>query len=139
MGNVVVTINRIVEIIPRKWGNVRSLHLKFLESRMLPIYKTTLDLKLKIEIIKGVEEEVKVKEEEIERLGEDEKVGEKKAGDDDNEDMGEGNVTEDDEVNVDELRKKKRKKRDAVSNRVLGELNAEKRVTKFAKLKDEEG
>ncbi|XP_052182321.1 uncharacterized protein LOC127794989 [Diospyros lotus] len=47
--NVVAAIDRIVEVIPKKWAGLRSLHLKFLESLALPIYQALPDAKLKIE------------------------------------------------------------------------------------------
>lgn len=51
--NVVAAINGISEIVPKKWENVRSLHLKLLESLALPIYQTVPDMKLKIEGVMG--------------------------------------------------------------------------------------
>ncbi|XP_044493374.1 ribosomal L1 domain-containing protein 1-like [Mangifera indica] len=56
--NVMAAINGIVEIVPRKWGNVRSFHLKLLESLALPVYQVVPDTKLKIEGIKVREEEI---------------------------------------------------------------------------------
>lgn len=47
--NVVAAIQGVVEVVPKNWGNVRSLHLKLLESVALPVYQTVPDLKLKIE------------------------------------------------------------------------------------------
>ncbi|GAV65170.1 Ribosomal_L1 domain-containing protein [Cephalotus follicularis] len=47
--NVVAAIDGIGEIVPRKWGNVRSFHLKMFESLALPVYQAVPDLKLKIE------------------------------------------------------------------------------------------
>ena len=77
--NVVAAINGIVEIVPRKWGNVRSFHLKLLESLALPIYQALPDIKFKIEGVKAVEEANEVTEEEgAERVGKDEKVEKKK-------------------------------------------------------------
>ncbi|GAB4859118.1 hypothetical protein Ancab_010583 [Ancistrocladus abbreviatus] len=46
--NVVVAINGVVDAVPKKWANVRSLHLKFTESLALPIYKVMQEMKLKI-------------------------------------------------------------------------------------------
>lgn len=78
--NVVAAINGVVEFVPRKWGNVRSFHLKLLESLALPIYQAFPNMRLKIEGLKTKEKEAKpkVKEEEGKRVGEDEKVGKKK-------------------------------------------------------------
>ncbi|KAG4950411.1 hypothetical protein AAZX31_15G237700 [Glycine max] len=59
--NVVAAIEGIVEVVPKKWGNVRSLHLKLLESVALPVYQTVPDVKLKIEGFK-VEEKKNEKE-----------------------------------------------------------------------------
>lgn len=56
--NVVDTINGVAEIIPRKWANVRSFHLKFSESLALPIYQALPDMKLKIEGLRKDTEEV---------------------------------------------------------------------------------
>ncbi|XP_054795909.1 uncharacterized protein LOC129301371 [Prosopis cineraria] len=39
--NVVAAINGIAEVVPSKWGNIRSLHLKLLESLALPIYQNS--------------------------------------------------------------------------------------------------
>ncbi|XP_031257119.1 putative ribosome biogenesis protein C8F11.04 [Pistacia vera] len=60
--NVMAAINGIAEIVPRKWGNVRSFHLKMLESLALPVYQAVPDMKLKIEGIKDIEEEIVDKE-----------------------------------------------------------------------------
>ena len=130
--NVVAAINGIVEIVPRKWGNVRSFHLKLLESLALPIYQALPDMKFKIEGVKAVEEASEVTEEEgAERVGEDEKVEKKKKkgrihevrymdvstiegkgsdedelGSDDDEDVDEGEGVENDEVGSGELETK---------------------------------
>ncbi|GAB4828487.1 hypothetical protein Ancab_039325 [Ancistrocladus abbreviatus] len=37
--NVGAAINGVVDAVPKKWANVRSLHLKFSESLALPIYQ----------------------------------------------------------------------------------------------------
>ncbi|XP_031254245.1 LOW QUALITY PROTEIN: ribosomal L1 domain-containing protein 1-like [Pistacia vera] len=47
--NIMAAINGIAEIVP---GNVRSLHLKMLESLALPVYQAVPDMNLKIEGIK---------------------------------------------------------------------------------------
>ncbi|GMH08686.1 hypothetical protein Nepgr_010526 [Nepenthes gracilis] len=46
--NVMAAINGILEIVPSKWANLRSLHLKFSESLALPIYQAVPDIKFKI-------------------------------------------------------------------------------------------
>lgn len=62
--NVIAAINGVAEIVPRKWGNVRSFHLKLLESLALPVYQAVPDLKLKIEGVKENEGEGQDKESE---------------------------------------------------------------------------
>ncbi|XVF14869.1 hypothetical protein REPUB_Repub09cG0098000 [Reevesia pubescens] len=47
--NVIASINGIAEIVPSKWGNIRSFHLKLLESLALPLYQAVPDLRLKIQ------------------------------------------------------------------------------------------
>ncbi|GMJ03907.1 hypothetical protein like AT3G58660 [Hibiscus trionum] len=46
--NVEAAINGIAEVVPSKWGNVRSFHLKLLDSLALPVYQAMPDLRLKI-------------------------------------------------------------------------------------------
>ncbi|KAK7853074.1 uncharacterized protein LOC111990153 [Quercus suber] len=57
--NVVAAINGISEVVPRKWGGIRSLHLKLLESLALPLYQSEPEERLMIEGVK--EEEAKEK------------------------------------------------------------------------------
>lgn len=45
--NVVAAVNGVVEFIPKKWRNVRSLHLKFAESVSLPVYQAVPEMKMK--------------------------------------------------------------------------------------------
>ncbi|KAJ4824982.1 hypothetical protein Tsubulata_014356 [Turnera subulata] len=52
--NVASAIDEIANLVPRKWGGIRSLHLKLLGSLALPLYQAVPDLKLKIE---GAEED----------------------------------------------------------------------------------
>ncbi|GMN54910.1 hypothetical protein TIFTF001_024033 [Ficus carica] len=152
--NAVAAINGIAEIVPRKWSNVRSFHLKLLESVALPVYQALPDMKLKIEGLKEAEEKEKEKEKEEgkKRVGKDEKAGKKKkkgrihevrymddndglasedeaklGGDDD---IPEGQDSENDELGSAELVGKKRKK---------GEVADEKPLKKSAKAKDKEG
>ncbi|KAJ9172594.1 hypothetical protein P3X46_015811 [Hevea brasiliensis] len=73
--NVVAAINGIAEIMPRKWGGIRSFHSKLLESLALPVYQALPDLKLKIEGVR--EDEEKEGEVEKERVKKD-KVRKKK-------------------------------------------------------------
>ncbi|KAI3869592.1 hypothetical protein MKW92_053406 [Papaver armeniacum] len=73
--NVAAAIDGVVEIVPKKWANVRSFHLKMSESLALPIYQSVPDLGLKIEGLKKVEES---KEKELVEEGEEEEEKEKK-------------------------------------------------------------
>ncbi|KAL3502894.1 hypothetical protein ACH5RR_037343 [Cinchona calisaya] len=66
--NVVKGIDGVVNVVPKKWGGVRSLHLKFSDSLALPLYQALPDVRLKIDGLKESEEvgdvgEVEVKEE----------------------------------------------------------------------------
>ncbi|XP_021889600.1 putative ribosome biogenesis protein C8F11.04 [Carica papaya] len=72
MENVMAAINGIAEIVPSKWGNIRSFHLKLLESLALPIYQTVPDLRLKIEV--PTKEESKQGETAKETLKDDDKM-----------------------------------------------------------------
>ncbi|GLJ12904.1 hypothetical protein SUGI_0200080 [Cryptomeria japonica] len=47
--NVSAVIDGLAEVIPKKWKNVRSLHLKMLESVALPIYQVVPERPFKIE------------------------------------------------------------------------------------------
>ncbi|XP_002521676.2 ribosomal L1 domain-containing protein 1 [Ricinus communis] len=146
--NVMAAINGIAEIVPRKWGGIRSFHLKLLESLALPIYQALPDFKLKIEGVKEEEE----KEEKVEgtNVKEEKKVGKKKgriheirymdntASEDDDEvllDKGEGDVDNDDGdseviMGTDGLEGKKRKK---------GDVGKVEKKLKKTKLKKEDG
>ncbi|RZC51485.1 hypothetical protein C5167_019914 [Papaver somniferum] len=73
--NVAAAIDGVVEIVPKKWANVRSFHLKMSESLALPVYQAVPDLGLKIEGLKKVEE---LEEKESVEEGEEEEVKEKK-------------------------------------------------------------
>ncbi|XP_022741290.1 ribosomal L1 domain-containing protein 1-like [Durio zibethinus] len=46
--NVIAAINGIAEIVPFQWGNIRSFHLKLLDSMALPFYQVMPDMRLKI-------------------------------------------------------------------------------------------
>ncbi|KAJ6672105.1 RIBOSOMAL PROTEIN L7AE FAMILY MEMBER [Salix viminalis] len=148
--NVMAAINGIAEIVPRKWGGIRSFHLKLLDSLALPVYQAVPDLKLKID--GGAKEQEEVEEEEENKVKEGE-VGKKKGrihevrymdNNDDNEggqvvdegELGSGfeggidnHAAADVENGSDELLKKKRKMGD---NKGKGEKNV-------AKLKKEDG
>ncbi|KAL3508976.1 hypothetical protein ACH5RR_028377 [Cinchona calisaya] len=80
--NVVEGINGVVEVVPKKWEGVRSLHLKFSDSLALPVYQALPDVKLKIDGVKESEEvsvsEVEMKEESSGGEGKMGKIGKKK-------------------------------------------------------------
>jgi len=66
--NVVAAMEGVVEVLPKKWGVVRSFHVKLLESLALPVYQAVPDVRLKIEGVKDLEDklvqdEKKVKDE----------------------------------------------------------------------------
>lgn len=42
--NVVAACEGIAHVVPSKWRNVRSFHLKLLESVSFPIYQADLDM-----------------------------------------------------------------------------------------------
>ncbi|KAG5222226.1 ribosomal L1 domain-containing protein [Salix suchowensis] len=134
--NVMAAINGIADIVPRKWGGVRSFHLKLLDSLALPVYQAVPDLKMKIdggpkeeENEKGLVavEEEKAKEGRVEKKKG--KIQEVRYMDDNNNDNGDAQVVDKDVLGSDgegdidnddadfekvsgELLKKKRKKGD---------------------------
>ncbi|RDX68959.1 Ribosomal L1 domain-containing protein 1, partial [Mucuna pruriens] len=57
--NVVAAVEGIVEVVPKNWGNVRSVHLKLLESLALPVYQAVPEVKLRIEGVRVEDEEDK--------------------------------------------------------------------------------
>ncbi|XP_061353970.1 uncharacterized protein LOC133298657 [Gastrolobium bilobum] len=150
VSNVVAAIDGITEVVPIKWSNVRSFHVKLLESLALPVYQTVPDVKLKIVGIKENERKEKEEEEEEEEAGE-EKVGKKKGrihqvkymddkvgedlikDDDDDDDVVVEEDSENDEKGNGELVNKKRKKGVKVMKGVLNELTSVKRLKKSAK------
>ncbi|KXG22520.1 hypothetical protein SORBI_3009G228500 [Sorghum bicolor] len=48
--NVMATVEEAVEKVPKKWANVRALHLKAVDSVALPIYQAVPELGMKIEV-----------------------------------------------------------------------------------------
>lgn len=50
--NVVTVINVLASVIPRKWKNIRSLHMKSLESVALPLYQSITETPFRIEDVK---------------------------------------------------------------------------------------
>ncbi|CAL5187194.1 unnamed protein product [Lathyrus oleraceus] len=53
--NVVAAMEGVVEVFPKKWGVVRSFHVKLLESVALPVYQAVPDVRLKIEGVRDLE------------------------------------------------------------------------------------
>ncbi|KAJ6932121.1 hypothetical protein NC651_007739 [Populus alba x Populus x berolinensis] len=50
--NVMAAINGIAEIVPRKWGGIRSFHLKFLSPSSFPIKcKTESEQRVKLKLM----------------------------------------------------------------------------------------
>ncbi|CAL0326434.1 unnamed protein product [Lupinus luteus] len=133
--NVVAAIGGVVEIIPKKWGNVRSFHVKLLESLALPVYQAVPDIKLRIDGSKAEEEEAELKKKgriHQVRYMDDDKVGEdvvedKSGGVDDEKDAGDSDNVEKGSA---ELVSKKRKKGVKVGNGAVSELSSEKKKLK---------
>lgn len=48
--NVVAAVEAAVEKVPKKWANVRALHLKAVDSVALPIYQVVPELGMKIDV-----------------------------------------------------------------------------------------
>lgn len=81
--NVMAAIDEAVEKIPKKWGNVRSLNLKAVDSVALPIYQAVPEIGLKIEIGEREDsgaEEVLDGEQVVEEKSEKKKKKKKKKG-----------------------------------------------------------
>ncbi|CAL4909512.1 unnamed protein product [Urochloa decumbens] len=53
--NVMAAVEAAVEKVPKKWANVRALHLKAVDSVALPIYQVVPELGMKIEVPVEVE------------------------------------------------------------------------------------
>ncbi|VAH82510.1 ribosomal L1 domain-containing protein 1-like [Triticum dicoccoides] len=51
--NVMAAVEAAVEKVPKKWANVRALHLKAVDSVALPIYQVVPELGMKIEVPVG--------------------------------------------------------------------------------------
>ncbi|KAL5704362.1 hypothetical protein ACHQM5_022802 [Ranunculus cassubicifolius] len=160
VGNVVAAIEGVAEIVPKKWGNIRSFHLKLSESLALPIYQTVPEMGMKIEGVRK-EEEKKVDSqaesgEESVGEGKGSKLGKRKKrgrihevqymensfeGEDLFSDKDEEDNDETDakiESDGAELTGKKRKKGDKLKKEpVLDEVNGEKQLKKSPKAKKE--
>jgi ribosome biogenesis protein UTP30 len=78
--NVAAAIAGIIELIPKKWSSLRSLHLKFSDSVPLPIFQTVPDVKLRIDGIQSNVEKVEEEESEAKEIEvkKDEKSGKRK-------------------------------------------------------------
>ncbi|KAK9094554.1 hypothetical protein Scep_026023 [Stephania cephalantha] len=124
--NVVAAIEGAVDggVVPRKWANVRAIHLKAAESVALPIYQAMPTMGLKIAGVRKEEENVDNVEEE-EKREEVKKIKKKRVGRihevnlDEMLSVGnsEGSESDEDEGREDaELANKKRKKKDEGSD-----------------------
>lgn len=51
--NVIAAVEAAVEKVPKKWANVRALHLKAVDSVALPIYQAVPEIGMKIEVPVG--------------------------------------------------------------------------------------
>ncbi|XP_033508077.1 uncharacterized protein [Nicotiana tomentosiformis] len=58
--NVLEAIKGVVQVVPKKWDGVRSLHLRLSDSLALPLYQALPDIKLKIEGFKEKQAEEEV-------------------------------------------------------------------------------
>ncbi|XP_054819364.1 uncharacterized protein LOC129318549 [Prosopis cineraria] len=157
VANVTAAINGIVELMPKGWGTIRSFHLKLTGSVALPLYQAIPDMKLKIE---GAETKEEAKEEDGDIVKKepkkDLKVGKKKGRIhevrymDDNighelsqdesggeDDGGVKEEDENDEMNIEPLVHKKKRKGSKTDKGVHSELHSEKKLKKSAKDKGE--
>ena len=53
--NVMAAVEAAAEKVPKKWANIRALHLKAVDSVALPIYQVVPELGMKIEVPQEVE------------------------------------------------------------------------------------
>lgn len=159
--NVAAALEGVAEVVPRKWRNVRSFHLKLLDSLALPVYQALPDVKLKIQGLKDKEEAEKKEGDEVEEEGKGSKSAAKKKGakkgrihevrymdtnvhslmdeDDDADDADMGEVEESDDGHNDETdgSKIKGKKGKLKKEGDVHELGGEKISKKLAKSKKE--
>jgi ribosome biogenesis protein UTP30 len=75
--NVMAAVEAAVEKVPKKWANVRALHLKAVDSVALPIYQVVPELGMKIEVPENVGSGVVIDAAEAETRGK--KIDKKKA------------------------------------------------------------
>ncbi|KAF8007793.1 hypothetical protein BT93_K1708 [Corymbia citriodora subsp. variegata] len=159
--NVAAAIEGVAEVVPRKWRNVRSFHLKLLDSLALPVYQALPDVKLKIKGLKDKEADVEEEKEanEVEEEGKGSESAVKKKGakkgrihevrymdtnmhslmDEDDKDLDMGEVKEsddddDDETDGSKIKGKKGKLKKGVD---VHELDGEKISKKLVKSKKE--
>ncbi|CAN6359200.1 unnamed protein product [Urochloa humidicola] len=85
--NVLAAVEAAVEKVPKKWANIRALHLKAVDSVALPIYQVVPELGMKIEVPEEVESDEVIDAVELETRGKktDKKKALKDADADDNE------------------------------------------------------
>ncbi|KAI5662046.1 hypothetical protein M9H77_21369 [Catharanthus roseus] len=76
--NVVEAIKGAVQLVPKKWGGLRSLHLKFSDSLALPVYQALPDVKFRIAAAKESDKASNVEAEVKEESRGEEKKGKKK-------------------------------------------------------------
>ncbi|KAI9114428.1 hypothetical protein K1719_014656 [Acacia pycnantha] len=155
VANVAAAVSGIVELLPKGWGSVRSFHLKLLDSLALPLYQVIPDMKLKIEGVKSIEE---VKEEDVDivkdeakkdlkvvkkkgRIHEvrymDDNVGHELSQDESGvEEDGVVEKEEDDEMTVEPVVDKKKRKGSKSDKEVLSEVKGEKKLKKASKKED---
>ncbi|CAL4912590.1 unnamed protein product [Urochloa decumbens] len=135
--NVMAAVEAAVEKVPKKWANVRALHLKAVDSVALPIYQVVPELGMKIEApVASLEGEVGSGEvidaAEVETLAKLDKKKQKRLGYADSND-GAGVANE-------ESGKRKRSKKEQIEDFVLQEevqAETEKRRKKIALPVDE--
>lgn len=140
--NLVAAVDGIVEVVPKKWGNVRSIHLKYSDSLALPVYQALPEMKMKIDggvVAKSIDnvgdglglesdsEKTKTSKKlgkkkgrihevrYMDNVGDGEMVGEDESGSEDEEDgeMGSAEIIEKKRKNGDGEKKLKREKKEA--------------------------
>ncbi|XP_057724790.1 uncharacterized protein LOC130940609 [Arachis stenosperma] len=131
VANVTAAIEGIVDAVPRKWKNVRSFHVKLLESLALPVYQAVPDVRLRIE---GGDSEGEAMEKEELKKKRKKKKGrymDSDLGEDHSKDeLGSDDFEHADNDNGRDLVSLKMKKGDQVKNGALSGLSNVKRETK---------
>ncbi|RCV16588.1 hypothetical protein SETIT_3G150100v2 [Setaria italica] len=122
--NVMAAVEAAVEKVPKKWANVRALHLKAVDSVALPIYQVVPELGMKIEVPGDVESGEVIDTVELETR---EKKTDKKKALMDAEANGDEGV-------ANESGKRKRNKKDQIKNiEMQGEVQVETEKKKWRK------